>query len=86
MDDLKLKSLPGATKTSYRHEPVTSYVKYNKSEIQFSFHAFMQVTMLQEVCTNSMKQWTNSCILDSLKGVVHTEFLSEAMALAMALA
>ena len=46
----------------------------------------MQLAMLQEVCTNSMKQWTNRCILDSLKGVVHTEFLSEAMVLAMALA
>ena len=56
MDDLTIKLLPGATKTSYRHEPVTSYITYNKSEIQFFlFYAFMQLTMLQEVCTNSMK-------------------------------
>ena len=35
MDNLTLKPLPGATRTSYRHEPVTSYITYNKSEVQF---------------------------------------------------
>ena len=35
VDNITLKLLPGATRTSYRHEPVTSYITYNTSEIQF---------------------------------------------------